>query len=206
MEEISSFRWHYQGIPRGSNLTTWIKFCLWMILINGLMDAIKHTRKLDDMNHDSHLDPWMSNKYILFHACNNYEFMKIFIYSHYFAHMVNFIQVKTYNICISKFSCIDTISSKKKFHWCESHVISWIISMAKCLFAFKLNPSNMCNFNWYILLLRFIFIHVSYFIMHGVKSHSFDNFPSFCFSFSSCPLFGELAKNIGYALQGVMAH
>jgi hypothetical protein len=36
-----------------------IKFCLWMILMKGLMDAIKHMRKLDDMNHDSHLDPWM---------------------------------------------------------------------------------------------------------------------------------------------------
>ncbi len=60
----------------------------------------------------------------------------------------------------------------------------------------------MCKFNWYILLLRFIFIHVSYFIMHGVKSHSFDNFPSFCFSFSSCPLLVELAKNIGNAPGG----
>jgi hypothetical protein len=72
------------------------------------MGVIKHMRKLDDMNHDSHLDPW-----ILFHACNNYEFMNFFIYPHYFAHMVNFSQVKTYNICISKSSCIDTISSKK---------------------------------------------------------------------------------------------
>lgn len=95
---------------------------------------------------------------------------------------------------------------KINFHWCESHVISWIISMAKWHFALKFNSSNMCKFNWYILLLRFIFIHVSYFIMHGVKSHSFDNFPSFCFSFSSCPLFGELAKNIDIGLQGVMAH
>jgi hypothetical protein len=87
---------------------TWIEFCLWMILINGLMDAIKHMRKLDDMNHDCHLDPW-----ILFDSCNNYAFMIFFIHPHYFAHMVNFIQVKTYNICISKISCIDTISSKK---------------------------------------------------------------------------------------------
>jgi len=39
--------------------TTRIKFCLWMILMKGLMDAIKHMRKLDDMNHDSHLDAWM---------------------------------------------------------------------------------------------------------------------------------------------------
>jgi hypothetical protein len=36
--------------------------------------------------------------------------------------------------------------------------------------------------------------------MHGVKSHPFDNFPSFCFSFSSCPHFGELAKNIAQML------
>jgi hypothetical protein len=42
--------------------------------------------------------------------------------------------------------------------------------------------------------------------MHGVKSHSFDNFPSFCFSFSSCRLFVELAKNIRNVAQGVMAH
>jgi hypothetical protein len=89
-----------------------IKFCLWMILIIVLMDAIKHMRKLDDMNHDSHLDPWMLNKYIVLHACNNYEFLNFFIYPHYFA---NFIQVKTYNTFISKFSCIDTISSKKNF-------------------------------------------------------------------------------------------
>jgi hypothetical protein len=59
---------------------------------------------------------------IWIHGCQTYIFCFMhviimnswffFIYPHYFTHMVNFIQVKTYNICISKFSCIDTISSK----------------------------------------------------------------------------------------------
>jgi hypothetical protein len=160
------------------------------------MDAIKHMRKLDDMNHDCHLDPW-----ILFHSCNNYELLSPLLCTYGKFHSSENIQHMHIKNQLYWYNFIQKI----KFHWCESHVISWIswiTIMAKCHFAFKFNPSNMCKFNWYILLLRFIFIHVSYFIMHGMKSHSFDNFPSFCFSFSCCPLFGELAKNIGNAPGG----